>query len=83
MIENLNADKILIATGSVALIPGIEGINRTGIVSALDILAGSTSVGNWVAIVAGGLVGLETADFLVEQSKKVIIFEILDSIVLI
>ena len=54
MIENLNANKILIATGSVALIPAIEGMNRTGIVSALEFLAGSTSVGNRVAIVGAG-----------------------------
>jgi 2,4-dienoyl-CoA reductase-like NADH-dependent reductase (Old Yellow Enzyme family)/thioredoxin reductase len=78
-IDRLNADAIVLATGAFPLIPKIKGIRQTHVVYATDVLAGKVSVGNRVVVVGAGLVGLETADFLVEKGKEVIILEMLDT----
>ncbi len=78
-IESLKADVIVFATGSVPLVPQIKGIKRKGVVYAVDVLAGKVSVGKRVAVVGAGLVGLETADFLIEHGKEVIILEMLEA----
>jgi 2,4-dienoyl-CoA reductase-like NADH-dependent reductase (Old Yellow Enzyme family)/thioredoxin reductase len=80
MVRNLNGDVIVIATGSVPLVPEIEGIDHKGVFYAADAISGKVSVGQRVVIVGAGLVGLETADLLVEQGKEVIILEMLDLI---
>jgi len=79
VVEGLDADVVVIATGSVPLVPEIEGIDGEGVVYAVDVLAGRTSVGKRVVVVGAGLVGLETADYLVEQGKEVVILEMLDT----
>jgi 2,4-dienoyl-CoA reductase-like NADH-dependent reductase (Old Yellow Enzyme family)/thioredoxin reductase len=79
MVEGLDADVIVVATGSVPLVPKIEGIDRKNVFYATDILAGKSPVGQRVAIVGAGLVGLETADFLSENGKEVVIFEMLEA----
>jgi len=78
MMEGFNADVIVIATGSFPLVPEMEGINRHGVFYAVDVLSGRVSVGKRVLVIGAGLVGLETADFLIEQGKDVIILEMLD-----
>lgn len=80
MMEGLNADVIVIATGSFPWVPEMEGINRQGVFYAVDVLSGRVSVGKRVVVVGAGLVGLETADFLTEQGKEVIMLEMLDTI---
>ncbi len=80
MIDRLNVDAIVLATGALPLIPKIKGIRQKHVVYATDVLAGKVSVGNRVVVVGAGLVGLETADFLVEKGKEVIILEMLDTI---
>jgi 2,4-dienoyl-CoA reductase-like NADH-dependent reductase (Old Yellow Enzyme family)/thioredoxin reductase len=79
MVESLNAEVIVIATGSVPAVPKIGGIDRKNVFYAADILSGRGPVGHRVAIVGAGLVGLETADFLSEQGKEVVIFEMLET----
>jgi 2,4-dienoyl-CoA reductase-like NADH-dependent reductase (Old Yellow Enzyme family)/thioredoxin reductase len=79
MIDRLSADAIVLATGAVPLIPKIKGIRQKHVVYAIDVLDGKVSVGNRVIVVGAGLVGLETADFLVEKGKEVIILEMLDT----
>jgi len=80
MIDRLNADAIVLATGATPLTPKIKGIRNKHVVYAIDVLAGNATVGNRVVVVGAGLVGLETADFLVEKGKEVTILEMLDTI---
>ena len=49
-------------------------------VLAVDVLTGKVNVGDNVAIIGGGMVGCETAEFLHAKGKKAIIFEMLDKI---
>jgi NADPH-dependent 2,4-dienoyl-CoA reductase/sulfur reductase-like enzyme len=79
MVKSFAADVIVVAAGSVPLAPQIEGIDHENVVYATDVLSGKCSVGQRVAVVGAGLVGLETADFLSEQGKNVIIFEMLET----
>jgi 2,4-dienoyl-CoA reductase-like NADH-dependent reductase (Old Yellow Enzyme family)/thioredoxin reductase len=79
MIDRLNADAIVLATGAMPLFPKIKGIRHKHVVYAIDVLAGNATVGNRVVVVGAGLVGLETVDFLLEKEKQVIVLEMLDA----
>jgi len=70
MVIQENPDAVVIATGSSPLSPDIPGVKGPNVVSALDVLTG-TSVGENVVVLGGELVGCETADYLAAQGKKV------------
>ena len=80
VIDEVNPDAVVVATGSIPLIPEIEGINGPNVVTALDILAGKAVAGNRVVILGGGSVGVETADFLAETMRQVSVVEMRDDI---
>ena len=74
---------VILATGSLPLIPEIPGI-KTGmekgdVMTAWDVLKGKET-GAKVAVIGGGLVGGETALFLNENGKGVVLIEKLDTI---
>lgn len=72
-------DLLVVAIGSHLFIPPITGLNEYG-VSAHDVLLGNCETGNRVAIIGGGLVGAETAEFLASQGKEVTIIEMTPAI---
>jgi pyruvate/2-oxoglutarate dehydrogenase complex dihydrolipoamide dehydrogenase (E3) component len=74
------ADAVIVAVGAQDLklpIPGADGAN---VVSSWDVLAGKVSVSGNCAVIGGGLVGTETAEYLLEQGCGVTIIEMLDKI---
>ncbi|MBZ0265390.1 NAD(P)/FAD-dependent oxidoreductase [bacterium] len=73
-------DKIILATGSKPVIPGIPGLNDY-LVSE-DVLFGNEPVGKRVLVIGGGMVGMETAEYLVEHEHSVTIVEILEEVAL-
>ncbi|HIH77958.1 MAG TPA: FAD-dependent oxidoreductase [Halobacteria archaeon] len=73
-------DVVIIATGGVPLVPNIKGINNPNFAKAVEVLDGEKEVGRSVLIVGGGMVGVETADFLGEHGHKVTIIEMLSNI---
>lgn len=75
-----NPDCVIIATGGVALIPDIPGIDKAIVVTALDVLSGDKRIGEEVIVAGGGAVGCEVANYLVQQNKKVTIVEMLDTV---
>jgi NADPH-dependent 2,4-dienoyl-CoA reductase/sulfur reductase-like enzyme len=80
VIEELRPEVVIIASGAVPLLPDIPGINKSNVVTAVDVLAGSSKVSGKVLIVGGGLVGCETADLLCERGMDIVIIEILPEI---
>ena len=81
IIKQGNPDVVIVATGAAPVIPKIPGVNHDFVVTAHDILSNrGESIGNRVAILGGGSVGCETADFLSGQGKNITIFELLDNI---
>lgn len=79
-IKSQAPDEIIVATGSTPLIPNIAGIDAENVITGVDLLSGKAWVGERVAIIGGGMVGCEVADFLVEYGKEVTIYEMLDEI---
>ena len=78
-ITKVNPDVIVLATGGVQSVPKIPGIDCHNVVFAEDVLSGKT-VGQKVIIIGGGLVGCETAEYLVHKGKTITIIEILSEL---
>ncbi|BCN31605.1 NAD(P)/FAD-dependent oxidoreductase [Anaeromicropila herbilytica] len=74
-------DKIVLAAGSVPVMPPIEGIELAK--AANDYLLGLKKPGEKVVVIGGGLVGCETAAYMKETAKEVTIIEMLDDILAI
>ncbi|HXY73786.1 MAG TPA: FAD-dependent oxidoreductase, partial [Dehalococcoidales bacterium] len=70
-------DTVIVAVGGYPLIPNIPGVKGKNVVTAIEVLTGSRAIGDKVAVVGGGLVGCETAEFLTEKGKQVTIIEML------
>ena len=75
LIREVSPDLIILATGSKPLIPKIEGLTPKKLVNASDVLRGKIQAGKRAVIIGGGSVGLETADFIAIQGKKVTVIE--------
>lgn len=75
----LNADKVVVATGAVARKFNINGEEKS--IEACDYLLGKKEVGENVVIVGGGLTGCEIAYDLFLQGKKPTIVEMKDDII--
>lgn len=73
-------DAVIVAAGASPIIPDIPGIAGKNVATALEVLAGSKNVGQNVAVVGGGAIGCETAEFLQLSGKQVTILEMLDGI---
>jgi 2,4-dienoyl-CoA reductase-like NADH-dependent reductase (Old Yellow Enzyme family)/thioredoxin reductase len=78
-VQLFKPDAVVIAAGATPLVPPIPGVDSAKVVFAEDVLAGK-AVGRKVVIIGGGMVGCETAEFLVVTGKKVTIVEMLSEI---
>lgn len=75
------ADVIVVSTGSVPIVPRIEGIENENVYLANDVLASSVLLQNKKVLVLGaGLVGAETAELLGEYGNDVTIMDMLDTV---
>jgi len=79
-IEKMKPDAVVIATGAIPITPPIKMAKGAQVVTAIEVLRGEIHVGERVAVVGGGLVGCETAEYLAEKGRKVILLEMLDEI---
>ena len=68
-------DAVILATGARPLIPKLPGLESAKAVTAWDVLEGKVKPGRRVAIIGGGVVGCETAEFLAEKGHQVITLE--------
>jgi 2,4-dienoyl-CoA reductase-like NADH-dependent reductase (Old Yellow Enzyme family)/thioredoxin reductase len=83
LVRQLKPDVVIVATGGVPLIPeDIPGANLERVVTAIDVLTERVRTGQRVAILGGGMVGCETAEFLSQRGKDVTIVEMLADIAL-
>lgn len=80
IVEQENADVVLVATGSHPNVPAIPGIDSSSTATAADVLAGHVNPGSNVVIIGGGSVGAETADHLSLHGSQVTILEMRDKI---
>ncbi|MBO5323242.1 MAG: FAD-dependent oxidoreductase [Oscillospiraceae bacterium] len=78
-LSELQADEIIIATGSKANRIPVPGIDKG--IQAIDFLLGKHEVGENVTIIGGGLTGCEIAYELYLQGKKPTIVEMMDDLI--
>ncbi|MBL7212771.1 MAG: FAD-dependent oxidoreductase [Desulfobacteraceae bacterium] len=79
-VEAVKPEVVIIATGATPIIPDISGAKGNNVVTAIDVLTGKDELGEKVAVIGGGMVGCETAEFLAQKGKKVTILEMLGRI---
>lgn len=75
-----NYDEVIVATGAVNNIPPIKGSNLANVVSSWDVLDKKAVVFGKTVVIGGGLVGVETAEYLANEGCEVTIVEMLDAI---
>jgi NADPH-dependent 2,4-dienoyl-CoA reductase/sulfur reductase-like enzyme len=73
LVEKEHPDAVVVATGSVPLLPDIPGIDGPNVCQVRQVLNGEVQTGEKVVIIAGEehMQALTAADFLAEQGKKV------------
>ncbi len=74
------ADAVIVAVGAHDIALPILGANSANVVSSWDVLAGKTAVSGHCVVIGGGLVGTETAEYLLEKGCQVSIVEMMDKI---
>ncbi|WP_324361036.1 FAD-dependent oxidoreductase [Acetivibrio sp.] len=80
LVKELNPDAVVVATGSVPVIPEVPGIDRPNVRIATKMLKEGGDTGQNVIIVGGGLVGCETGLYLAQKGKKVTIIDMLPEV---
>ncbi len=78
-LQELHAEKILIATGSRPIIPNLEGANLPGVITSDELLALDKAYQK-LLIIGGGVIGIEFATIYQEMGYEVEIIEALDRI---
>ena len=76
--KSIGADVIIAATGARPIKPPIPGIDGKNVQSAEDVYVNTDLAGKKVAILGGGLVGLELAIFLSGKGRQVSVIEMMD-----
>lgn len=77
MILKEKPDVVILATGGVPIAPRFEN-EGIPVVQSWDVLLGKVVAGNHPLIIGGGLVGLETAEYLISQLRPTDIVEMKD-----
>ena len=74
------ADAVIVAVGVYDFILPVPGADNENVVSSWDVLSGKAEVKGHCAIIGGGLVGTETAEYVLEKGCQVSVIEMLDQI---
>jgi 2,4-dienoyl-CoA reductase-like NADH-dependent reductase (Old Yellow Enzyme family) len=68
-IEGERPDVLIVAVGAIASVLPVLGATGENVAFAEQVLAGDRSVGGEVLVIGGGLVGCETAEYMVERGR--------------
>ena len=79
-LREMNADVIILAIGSVPVIPRVPGIDDPKVLGCMEAFAQPEKVGQNVVVIGGGLVGCEMALDYAQAGKNVTVVEALPKI---
>jgi len=79
-LRNMGADVIILATGSVPVMPNVPGMDDKKILGCMEAFAHPEKVGQKVMVIGGGLVGCEMALDYAQDGKEVMVVEALPKI---
>lgn len=71
LVKKENPDIVVIATGASPAILDIKGIDNKNVVQANDVILGKVKTGNRVVVIGGRYLGMEIADQLAGEGKKI------------
>lgn len=74
------ADAVIVAVGAHDMLLPIPGADSKNVVSSWDVLAGKAEISGHCAIIGGGLVGTETAEYVLSKGCQASIIEMMDKI---
>jgi NADPH-dependent 2,4-dienoyl-CoA reductase/sulfur reductase-like enzyme len=75
-VRALKPDVVIVATGSRPDLPDIPGVDGPNVLLAQELLARRISfTGRRFAVIGGGMLGLETAEYLAEQGNQVTVLK--------
>ncbi|MBP1717017.1 MAG: putative NADH:flavin oxidoreductase/NADH oxidase [Deltaproteobacteria bacterium] len=77
MISKEKPEAVILAGGGEKIPLEVPGIGLPHVCDAWQILSGQKPAGRQAVIIGGGLIGMETADFLTQKGTKVTIVEVL------
>ncbi|NHI93056.1 MAG: FAD-dependent oxidoreductase [Candidatus Lokiarchaeota archaeon] len=80
ILDDYKPDHIILATGSEPILPEIEGLSKVPYKLYSYVLEGEIPKGQNIAIIGGGMVGLEVAEYLADKKKKVVVVEMLKNL---
>ena len=80
LVKSIAPDEIIVATGAIARVVPIKGIDGENVIEACDFLLGKKKAADDVVVIGAGITGVEIAYDLVRQGKKVTILEVKDKI---
>jgi len=72
-----NPDAVILASGGKQIEPNIPGINLPLVHNAWQVLDGAVPPGKHAVVIGGGLIGMETADYLCQKGTQVTLVEVL------
>ena len=79
-LRNMDADVIILAAGSVPVMPKVPGIDDKKVIGCMEAFAHPEKVGQKVMVIGGGLVGCEMALEYARDGKEVTVVEALPKI---
>ena len=79
-LKDAGFEAVINAVGAHSVAPRIPGIDSVNVADAWKVLAGEQQVYGTVAVIGGGMVGCETAEYLAARGCKVSVIEMMDKI---
>ena len=79
-LKDAGFEAVINAVGAHSATPRIPGIDSVNVADAWRVLAGEQQVYGTVAVIGGGMVGCETAEYLAARGCKVSVIEMMDKI---
>lgn len=77
LIAEIKPHTVINAIGAEPVIPPIPGREKDFVVNSHDVLDGKAEAKGNVVVIGGGMVGMETAEYLAEKGAKVTVLEML------